>query len=168
MNKPQNDKRMIENKLADFTDQILEESTTPDKNPFTPDSELRALEQTVLRLKNTFKEDGPSELVIQRMRQNIVMQWKAQESTASKPIWKKLLSVFKPDRQFWLSQRSRQRLSMAISLGTIAVLMLVGIPLLNKINSNQPAASGQNLSVTVFVAFGAITLLAVWFLRHKR
>ena len=168
MNKPQNDNRMIENKLTDFTDQILENRTIPDKNPFTPDPELRALEQTILQLKDALDEDGPSEAVIQRMRQNIVMQWKQRESKVSHPFWKKLLSVFKPDRQNWLSQRNHQRWSMAISLATIAGLMLISIPLLNKVSSNQPAASGQNLTGSVVVAFGGLILLAVWFLRRRR
>jgi hypothetical protein len=158
---------MIENELAEFTDQILDESSTLDKIPLTPDPKLRALEQTVLQLKNTFKEDGPSEAVIQRMRQNIVMQWKQQESNVSLPFWKKLYSLFKPDRQKWQSQRNRQRWNVAISLATVAVLMLIGIPLLNKVSSSQPAASGQNLNVSVVAAFGGLILLAVWFLRRR-
>jgi len=167
MNKPQNDNLTIDDQLADFTDQILEENVEQDKSPFTPDPELRALEQTALHLKNAFYEDGPSEAVIQRMRQNILLQWKQQESKASEPSWKKFLSALKPPRQKWQSQRSRQRQSLAIYLATVAVLMLVSIPLLNKISSDQPAASGQNLNVSVVAAFGGLILLALWFFRRK-
>lgn len=158
---------MIDDQLADFTDRILEESTEEDKNPFTSDPELRALEQTALHLKNAFREDGPSEAVIQRMRQNIVLQWKGQESKASAPSWKKFLSALKLPGQKWQSQRSRQRWSLAISLATIAVLMLVSIPLLNKVSSDQPAASGQTLNASVVVAFVGLILLAAWFFRRK-
>jgi hypothetical protein len=153
MNKPIKDNRMIENELAEFTDQILDESSTLDKIPLTPDPKLRALEQTVLQLKNTFKEDGPSEAVIQRMRQNIVMQWKQQESNVSLPFWKKLYSLFKPDRQKWQSQRTA-------SAGTWLYPWQPSLAdadrhsPLNKVSSSQPAASGQNLNVSVVAAFG--------------
>jgi hypothetical protein len=167
MNKPQNDNRTIEDQLADFTDQILEENANQDKNPFVPDPELRALEQTALRLKNAFREDGPSEAVIERMRQNIVLQWKQQESKTSEPFWKRFLSACQPFGQKWQSQRNRQRWNLAVFLATAAFLMLVSIPLLNKVSSIQPAASGQNLNVTIFIAFGGLILLALWFFRRK-
>jgi len=167
MNKPQNDNRTIEDQLANFTDQILEENVEQDKNPFTPDPELRALEQTALRLKNAFHEDGPSEAVVHRMRQNIVLQWKQQEIKASESYWKRFLSAFKSSGQKWQSQRSRQRQSLYISLATLVVLMLISIPLLNKVSSDQPAASGQNLNVSVVAAFGGLILLALWFFRRK-
>ena len=47
-----------------------------------------ALEQTVLRLKNTF-EDGPSETVISRMYQNINKQRQQMKNEESEPFWKK-------------------------------------------------------------------------------
>lgn len=167
MKKSKNDNHTIEDQLADFTDQILEENANQDKNPFTPDPELRALEQTTLRLKNAFHEAGPSEAVIQRMRQNILLQWKQQESKASDSFWKKFLSVRKPPGQRWQSQRSRQRWSTLKSVAVVAVLILVSIPLLNKINFDQPAASGQNLNAGVLAAAGALILLAFWFFRRK-
>jgi hypothetical protein len=167
MNKPHNNNRTIEDQLANFTDQILERTAEEDKNSFTRDPELLALQQTALRMKNAFHEDGPSEAVIQRMRQNIILQWKQQESKASEPFWKKYLSVRKPPGQKWQSQRSQQRWSTLKSVAIVAVLMLVSIPLLNKIDFDQPAASGQNLNTGVLAAAGALILLALWFFRRK-
>jgi hypothetical protein len=167
MNKPQNDNRTIEDQLANFTDRILERTAEEDKNSFSRDPELLALQQTALRMKNAFQEDGPSEAAIQRMRQNILLQWKQQESKAGDPFWKKFLSLRKPPGQKWQSQRTRQRWNVAISLATVAALMLISIPLLNKVDFDQPAASGQNLNAGVLVAAGALVLLAIWFFRRK-
>lgn len=166
MNKSQKDSRTVEDLLADFTDQIIEENLEQSKEPFTPDPELRALQQTALRLKNAF-EDGPSDTAVKRMRQNIVMQWKQQEIKAGETAWKKLLSALKLPEQKWQTQRSRQRWSIAISLATIAVLALISLPLFDKVGSNQPAAGGLNLNFNVAIAFGGLILLAIWFFRRK-
>ena len=168
MNRLQNNDRIKDDQLAEFTDQLLDSNAGENRNPFSPDPELRALERTAQRLKDTFHEDGPSAAVIQRMRQNIALQAQAQEVKASASFWEKFLSVFKPSGQKWQSQRSRQRQSLTISLATLAVLILTSIPLLNKVSSSQPAASGQNLNVSIIsVAFGGLLLLALWFFRRK-
>jgi len=165
MKKTQNNNNRIEEQLSDFTDNILDEKTAEvDENPFASDPKLRALEQTALRLKNAFREDGPSEEVIRRMRKNIRVQWQQQEAKKSEPFWKKWI----PARQQWQSQRSRQRVSMAVSLAILVVLMVLTIPLLNGTNLEQPAASGQNLSTGILAALAGFILLAVWLYRNKR
>lgn len=168
MNKPQNNNRTVEDQLADFTDQILEGTAEEGTGPFTPDPELRALQQTALRLKNAVPKDGPSEAVIQRMRQNIVMQWNQQENRASEPFWKRFLPARKPQGQKWQSQHSRRRQNIRISLAAVVLLLLVSIPLLYKDTPVQPAASGQNLNAGLFIAFGGLILLALLFFRRKR
>ena len=165
MNKAQNTKNITDDQLAEFTDSILNEKTTEvDKNPFTSDPELHALEQTALRLKNSFREDGPSEEVIRRMHKNITTQWQQQESQKNIPFWKNWI----PSRQKWQSQRSRQNWNMVFSLATIVTLMVITIPLLQGTNLNQLAASGHDLSVGLLVASGGLILLAIWFFRGKR
>jgi hypothetical protein len=168
MNKPQNNNRTVEDQLADFTDQILEGTAEEGTGPFTPDPELRTLQQTALRLKNAVPKDGPSEAVIQRMRQNIVMQWNQQENKASEPFWKRFLPARKPSGQKWQSQHSRRRKTLTIYLAAAVLLLFVSIPLMNKAGSVQPAASGQNLNASLFIALGGLILLALWFFRRKR
>jgi len=168
MTKPQYNKRSIEDQLADFTDRILaEEKVEQDEATFVPDPDLRALQQTSLRLKEAFGDDALDEKVIQQMRRNIIKQWQLQEQETRQSVWQRLTGFFKGSDQKWQSQRSRQRLSMAISLATLAVLLLVAIPFLN-IDSNQPGTSGQNPSVIVLIAFGGLILLALWLLRRKK
>jgi hypothetical protein len=166
MNKSNNDHRIIEDQLADFTDRMLERTAVEDKEKLAQDPELRALEQTAQRLKSAFSEDGPSEEVIQKMRQNIILEWKQRESQASNSFWRKFSFVQKPREQKWQSQRDRQHWSMIRSLASLAVVMLISILLLNKTDFDQPAASGQSLNSGVLAATGVL-LLFLWIIRRK-
>ena len=169
MTKPQDNKRTIEDQLADFTDHILaEEKVEQDEATFAPDPDLRALQQTSLQLKEAFGDDTLDEVVIQRMQRNIIKQWRQQEEETRATVWQKLTDLFKGNDQKWQSQRSRQRLNMALSLAALVVLLLVAIPFMNNPGSGQPGASGQNPSVFVLVAFGGLILLALWLIRRKR
>lgn len=169
MNEHQNNKLDIEDQLANFTDLILKEKPDKtDESSIAPDPELRALEETVLHLKNTFNEDRPSEAVIRRMQRNINTQWQQQKVVVSKPFWEKWFSALWPTRQKWHPQRSRQRLSMIAYAVVVVGLFLISIFLFNGIYSDQPAASGQNMGAGLLVAFGGLVLFAIWFFRHKR
>ena len=168
MNKPKKDNLLVEEQLAAFTDQILEGISEEDKISFPLDPELRALQQTALYLKNAIPKDEPSEAAILRMRQNIVMQWKQREEKKNKPFWKQLFFARKSSEQKWQSQYNRQRQSQLISLAAIVFLLFVSIFLLGKVASFQPAASGQNLNTSLFIAIGGLILLALWFFRRKR
>jgi len=161
MNEHQNNKRTIDDELADFTDHILSEN---DENPVTPNPELHTLKNTALRLKNAFPDDGPNQVAIQRMHKNIVTQLKQNEIIESEPIWKRWM----PSSRKWRSQRSRQRFSMAISLSLLVALMLVSIPFLNGNSADQPATGVQNLNVSLVVIFSGLILLAIWIGRRKR
>lgn len=163
MNEPQNNKLNMDDQLADFTDYILNKKTAEqDEHPFDQDPELRALKQTALRLKNAFHNDDLSKTVIQRMHQNITMQLQ-QESKETDPFWKRWIP-----RQKWQPQQSRQRMSVAISLAILFVLMVISAPYLNGISLDQPATSGQNLSSSILVVSGALIFLAIWLIRRKR
>jgi hypothetical protein len=169
MNETPKNKYALDDQFADFTDKILDEETVNEMDtPFSPDPELRALEQTALRLKTAFGKDGPSEATIHRMRQNIMMQWQQQQSKENEPIWKKWkLALHSPGRK-WQSQRSRQRWSMAVSLAVLFALMLVSFPLLKGLPPDQPAASGHSLNAGILVAFGGLVLLAILYFRRKQ
>jgi hypothetical protein len=166
MNKPQNDKHTLDDQLADFTDWILEE-TNEDKAALSQEPELRALEHTVLNLKNAFQDDNPSEAVIQKMHQNILMEWKERERKASQSFWRKLLPGNKPDEKKWQSQRDHQHWTALKSLSVAAVVLLVSILLLNKTDFEQPAASGQNLNSGILAAATVLALLVLWIFRRK-
>jgi hypothetical protein len=169
MNESQNNKSTIDDQLANFTDLLLSEKTTKEEEmPFASDPELRALEETVLHLKNTFGENGPSEAVIRRMQKNINREWQQQKVMASKPFWEKWFAIFQPNKEKWQSQRSRQRASMILYAATVFGLFLTSIFLYNGIYSNQPAASGQNLGAALLITFGGLVLFTIWYFHRKR
>lgn len=158
-------KKTIDDQLADYTDNILNEKTAEvDETPFAPDPKLHVLEQTALRLKNAFRDDGPSEEVIRRMHKNIIIQWQQQESQKSAPIWKNWL----PIGQKFQSQRSLQRFRMAVSLGTLLAILFTGVYFLHGTGTEQFAASGQNLNINIVFIVGGLVLLAVWINLRKR
>ena len=168
MNKSKNNKISIDDQLANFTDNILEkDAAKEDEHPLSSDPELRALEQTALRMKNAFRKDGPSEEVIQRMRKNIVTQWQ-QESKKSKPFWKKWLNLLQPSNHGWQSQRRRQRISMFSYAAVVLGVFFISIFLLNGAYSDQPAATGHNLGAGFLVAFIGAIVLAILFFRSKK
>jgi hypothetical protein len=169
MNESQNNKSTIDDQLANFTDLLLSEKTTKEEEmPFASDPELRALEETVLHLKNTFGENGPSEAVIRRMQKNINREWQQQKVAASKPFWKKWFAIFQPTKEKWQSQRSRQR-AVIFSYAVLMVgLFLISILLFNGVYSGQPATSGHNLNIALLFASGGLVLLVFLLYHHKK
>ena len=169
MNKTQKNKRILEDQLADFTDNILTEKTAEvDEKPFSPDSELRALEQTALRLKNAFHEDGPNEEVIQRMRKNITVQWEQHKQEKRESILNQWLDALKLPKPKWQSQQTRQIRAMLSYVMVMLGLFLLSILLFNGVYSGQPAASGHELNSNLLVASGVLlVLLVLWLNRRK-
>lgn len=162
MNEPQN---KIDDKLADFTDYLLsEENIKQDKKTFALDPELQALEETVLHLKNTFREDEPNKAVLTRIHKNILTQWQQEKDKKSERFWGKWI----PSRQKWMPQRSRQRMTMISYAALVLGVFLVSIFLINGAYSDQPAATGQNLVVGFLVAVVGVIVFAISFFRHKR
>jgi len=168
MNKSKNKNRLIDDQLAAFTDNMLEGDAEENGNMSTSDPELRALQQTVRHLKNVLPDNGPSDEVIQRMRQNVIHQWKQQENKSRSSFWMKLLSLWHAPRQKWQSQRNRRRWDLAI-YGTTAVLILLVIsPFIDRIGSPQPAASGQSPTFRLLVLLVGFVVLALFsFIRRR-
>jgi len=157
-------KKDLDNQFADYTDNILNEKNAKlDETPVTSDPELRALEQTALRLKNAFRDDGPSEKVIQRMHKNIITQWQQQENQKSVPFWEKWM----PSGQKWQSQHARQNKAVLLYAATVLGVFLISFLLFSGGYSDQPAATGHNLGIGILVA-GLGIVVAAWFFYRQR
>jgi hypothetical protein len=169
MNENQNNKLEFEDQLANYTDLILsKKNDKKDESTFAQDPDLRALEETVLRLKNTFSEDGPSEAVIRRMQKNITREWQQQKIKASQPFWEKWFAIFQPNKEKWQSQRSHQRSIMFSYIAIVVGLLLISILLFNGVYSGQPATSGHNLNIALLFASGGLVLLVFLLYHHKK
>jgi hypothetical protein len=168
MTNTQKNEPSLADQLADFTDRILSDETLgQEEATFAPEPGLRALEQTAQRLKAAFAENEPDPTVIQKMRNNIIEQWRQQENHASESIWHTLTSRFVTPRQKWTSLQSRKRFNIAVSLATLVVLLLVAIPFMKISGTGLPGASGQNPSAFVLIALVGLILLALWLFRRK-
>lgn len=168
MTNPQKKGFSIEDQLADFTDRILsDDPRKQDEATFAPDPELRALEQTARRLKAAFTAGEPDRVVIQRMHNGIIEKWHHQGNFNAKMLWYRL--THRPGRsgQKWTSGQSRRRISIAISLATLLVILLLAIPFLNSSGTGQPGASGQNPSSFILIALGGLILLVMWLYRRR-
>lgn len=159
----QKNKKTIDDQLADFTDNILNEKKSEvDERSNNP--ELHALEETALRLKNAFHDEGPSQEVIQRMRKNIYLRWQQQENEQRKSFWKR----WWPEGQKWRSQYTRRNQAILSYLAIICGLLIISILLFNGVFSEQPASSGKNLNFGLLVASGALSILLALIYRRKQ
>ena len=168
MTLPSNNNSELQDQLANFVDRILAGNPANlDQATFAPEEDLRALEQTAIRVKTAFGDNDPDEAVINRIQKNILGQMQISEIHVNESIWRKFIEYFKPSEKKWRSQHSRQRLNIIISLATVVVLMLVAIPFLNPSNGDQPGASGQFLNNYIPIAIGGLILLVLWLTRRK-
>ena len=158
-------KLTLDDQLAEFTDLALDgELSAQDEATLAPDPELRALEETVLRLRESIPNEDPGEEAVSRMWGEIKRQssWKL-----SKPFGKTLKEIF-PPRTSWQSRHARQRWTLGVSIGVITVLLLVILPFMDGINSGLPGTSGGQISSQlVFGILGVLILLALWLFRRR-
>jgi len=168
MTNPQKNELSIADQLADFTDRILSDNPRKqDKATFAPNPELRALEQTARRLKAAFTAGEPDRVVIRRIYNGIIEKWHHQGNFNARMLWYRLTHRHGMSGQKWTSGQSRRRISIAVSLATLIVILLLAIPFLNTSDTGQPGASGQNPSTFFLIALGGLILLAMWLYRHR-
>ena len=99
-------KLTLDDQLAEFTDRTLDGGlSAQDEATLAPDLELRALEETVLRLRDAIPNEDPGEEVVSRMWGEIEKEsnWKAQ-----KPFRQTLKEIFSPQSN-WRSRRTRPK-----------------------------------------------------------
>ncbi|GAB4420697.1 MAG: hypothetical protein Kow002_09240 [Anaerolineales bacterium] len=152
-----------DDQLAEFTDRILDGgSSAQDEATLASDSELRALEETVLRLREAIPNDDPDEETISRMWKQIEPQitWKEHKS-----IWQMLKDIFVPQNA-WQSQHNRQKKNLVFSM-TVILLLLVVISFTDVASPGLPGASGGQISTLVFVVLGILIFVALWLFRRR-
>ncbi len=157
--------------LAAFTDHALA-GGEPQIGPVIPedDSELRALAETVLRVKDVFGSDGPDEAEAARMHARIMSAWKKRlpEQEGGYSWLQRLAQVFKPKSQ-WRSQRSLQRSGLALAFALAAVFLLVMMPFVSSAVATTPGSAGMHPAGIASLAFAAILIaVVVWWARRKK
>jgi hypothetical protein len=137
----------LEDRLADFADRARAQQVT--QAEAEADSELRSLQQTVIRLSTAFPHKWMDEAQVRRMQARIAPQ--------VRQAWEE--SVPK-----WRSRQSRQRLVMAFAVGLAAIGVLVLSPLLAAGTSGGTAtAITPTKAALAASAVAAVTLAILWF-----
>lgn len=154
-----------DDQLAEFTDRVLDgETSAQDEATLAPESELRTLEETVLRLKDAIPNDDPGEEVVARMWREIEKQSSVR---GKRSLLQALKEIFEP-RNSWQSRHARQRWTLVVSIVGISILILVIVPFMDAINSGLPGTGGGSISNTlVFALLGLLILVALWLFRRR-
>ncbi len=174
-NNLRNEDRILEDQLAEFVDQILADGET-ENIQFSSSSELKALEQVALRLKQTTIESRNPDLAsLERLRKNVMSAWSANKTAAGTrrpdPVHEPKKDVLSPWRDFWFGlQRLRP---MTLGLGFVGVLAaLLGIAIILEPQFN-PGLQGTAGGIAgwwpiLMVAVGVLLVLGVAWLNTKR
>ncbi len=134
--------------LADFTDRVLDGKTSIPASP--ADNELRGLEETVLRLKQSLTQEALDEKTLKHMQANFKARARQAEPS---PVWQFL--------------RPRQRLVLAFA-GAVLATILIALPLLtSNDNSVQGTAGFQSEGVLLLAGLGCVIVLLIWARRRK-
>ena len=147
---------IMDDQLANFTDQLLAGNTPQDMD----DPELEALTITVKRLHSAFGENAETDADSERLQAQVMAHWTT-------------LQQGKPHRQNnrspWWRKINRQRMSLAISLAVI-ILLVVAVPWLLTSTPSMPGAAGAAKSSTIIgigIIIMVITVL-IWRLNNKK
>lgn len=149
MTQPTKSNQDLDERLADFTDHLLEARTAAD----TPSNdELRGLQDTILRLNRAF----PPGTLDEQTRQRMQMDFKARvrkDGPSAGPAWR--------------SQQSRQRLILVLSTILLLVIFILA-PFLSSGSGNAQGTAGlQTQTLALWIVFGGVIAFILWLGRRK-
>jgi hypothetical protein len=135
--------------LADFTDRVLNGETSV--SAFPEDAELRDLEKTILRLKQTLPQATLDEKMLKRMQTDF--QVRSRKANPSSSVWQLL--------------QPRQRLTLAF-VGIALAVLLIAFPLLPVTTTPLRGTAGfQTQDVLLLFGIGCMVILLIWVGRRK-
>lgn len=136
--------------LADFTDRVLDGKATTPASP--TEDELRGLEETILRLKQTLVQKALDEKTFRHMQADFRIRAQKIDSSAS---------------SFWQFLRPRQRLAVAFATVALATLLIV-LPFLTFTNEPIQGTAGlQTQGVILLISVVCLVTLFIWVQRRK-
>ena len=164
-----NDQKRDE-QLADFTDKLLSKGEAADASLASQDSELRALQETVMLLHEAIAEERPSPGMADRIHTSLVDEWRQagtgeqqdpdREQEWARGLLRRLGSPFKRPR--------RRNLAFGF-VAVMAVLLLAVVLLSPDIGFDLTATAGMGglglpLTLVLVLAGGGI----IWWLFRSR
>lgn len=145
--------------LAGFADQILnDEVDSPPAD--SPDPGMRALADTLLRLKRAFPAQDLDPASVKRMHARILQKWREEEQ--KKLRWPRIL------RMDWLTLPRRRQAAMAFAILAVAGVLIVIVPYLFSSGEPITASAGSEMTgVLAWIILGALIVFIGWLLRRK-
>jgi hypothetical protein len=150
MSEPNQSNPTPDDLLADFTDRVLDGKASAPAS--STDTELRGLEETVLRLQQTLPREAPDEKTLRRLQTNFKARVRKADS---------------PTPSIWQFLRPRQRLVLAFAAVALAAL-IIGFPFLPFTNGPVEGTAGmQAQRLILLVGVVCVVVLLLWARRPK-
>jgi hypothetical protein len=158
----------IEEQLAAFTDQMLDENLTSSVEVTEENEELHELEETVSKLYKVL-EDMPDEEIFAHMQAKIEARLQEQARIGKNATFRNWLKHLFTLPSTWHSQRSQQNLRLAISVAIIALIIIVVIPLLGSMGTTAPITATAQVKTTLPLIILSLVVIATifWWTRRK-
>lgn len=136
--------------LADFTDRVLNGEISGPAS--STDAEMRDLEKTILRLKQTLPQTALDEKTLKRLQADFKIRSRKSISSPTS-VWQLL--------------EPRQRLTLAF-VGLALAVLLIAFPFLPVTTDPiQGTAGFQTQDVILLVGIGCMIVLLIWIGRRK-
>ena len=162
----------LDDQLAAFTDQVLAGNATKPDLTLSDRSELRALQDIVLRLHRNLPDTAISRAMSRRIQSRLSARWKA-EGPQPRPasVWKRIRDLLLPERQTWQSSSAGRQVwalrTVAVALVVILTVVAVFTPDLGDNLSGAAGLAGRAAPL-VIVFIGAAAVAVWWWVRKKR
>ncbi len=156
MNQPNNRPHSIQedNRLADFTNQILEGRNKQIES--NVDEELIGLEKTILRLNQAFPLTSLDEATVKQMQVRLNARMRREEQETKQPFWKK-----------WFEPQYRLQFGMIFIVMALVFLFITSPPSFTTAGSSITATALTPMQNSIVVVLAGVILVLLWIKRRK-
>lgn len=145
-----------DNELADFTDRLLLGNQDPPAS--STDAELLHLEETILRLKQTFPSETPNEARSKQMLARLNARLKREEQAMKPSFWKELFNL-----------QANPQIGMIAAFVAVLVLVVLVTPTQNlggaAISGSASTSSGGTFAL---IAVLLLVIVAIFWQARKK
>jgi len=157
----------LDQQLANFTDAALSGAQLETQEMMTQNQELRALQETVLRLQRAFGTRAPDEAMANRVRSNLIAAWRQQQSDLQAESWWQRWSRRIAGGQTGRAWRPIYALAVVIVVILSMTLLFPGSPAPG--GGGLPGAAGGlgGLIPAMLILGVVLVAVCIWLIRRK-
>lgn len=154
---PTNNPSSNPKELTDFTDRVLQGKV--DRTASNSDEELFKLEETILRLADTFPpeplEDAKAKQMLVRLKAR--MRREEEEQAARPSLWKRLFDF-----------QSNPQVALLITVAAVVMLAIIVLPSVEQpVGSSVSGTAFSGTSLFTVVGLAGVLVLLYWVSRRK-